>query len=290
MKIATTLTMSPLTGIQILNLAYNLPGPLAARRLQDMGASVRKVEPPNGDLFAMFCPDWYAALTAGQEIQRLDLKAPASQDQLDAWLAGSDLLLTSLRPASLERLGLDWTTLHPRFPELCQVAIVGHLGSEAEIPGHDLTYQASAGLLHPPEMPRSLFSDLAGAESTASAALALLLGKARGQEAGIAMVSLAEAAVDLAAPLRYRLTRPGDLLNGGYPGYRIYSARDGGWVALAAIESQFWEGLIAALGIKEVPTEALLKEIFQTRSAHDWENWARERGLPLVEVCGYGEA
>ena len=116
----------PLRGVRVLTLAVNLPGPVAASRLCDMGASVVKVEPPGGDPLARMCPGYYEALNAGQEVVRLDLKDPQDRALLDDRLAGTDLLLTASRPAALGRLGLSWPELHARFPRLCQVGIVGH--------------------------------------------------------------------------------------------------------------------------------------------------------------------
>jgi crotonobetainyl-CoA:carnitine CoA-transferase CaiB-like acyl-CoA transferase len=67
--------MKPLQGIRVLTLATNLPGPVAVARLYQLGASVTKVEPPQGDALAHSRPDWYRALHQGQEVLRLNLKA-----------------------------------------------------------------------------------------------------------------------------------------------------------------------------------------------------------------------
>ncbi|WP_029215151.1 CoA transferase [Kallotenue papyrolyticum] len=271
--------MRALDGWHIVNLAINLPGPWAAARLQQLGARVTKVEPPDGDPLARICPPWYAHLSAEQRVLRLDLKAPPERERLAALLDEADLLLTAMRPRALARLGLDWAGLQRRYPRLCQVAIVGAAGAQAERPGHDLTYQAQAGLLTPPALPRALLADLAGAERAVSAALALLLVRARGGPAGYAEVALADTARELAAPWRYGLTQPDGPLGGGWPGYGLYPARVG-WVALAALEPRFWQRLTALLGLS-APTHADLARIFATRDA---AAWARERDLPLVAV------
>ena len=274
----------PLSNIQVLNLAYNLPGPAAAARLQQFGARVVKVEPLHGDPFAGLCPAWYAALSAGQQVLRLDLKRPAGRQQLDALLAASDLLITASRPSSLQRAGLDWETLHARFPQLCQTAIVGSPAPRQELPGHDLTYQAAAGLLQPPALPRSLLADLGGAEQTVSTGLALLLGRAGGQGGGYAEVSLEEAALAFAAPLHYGLTAPGGLLGGGLPVYNLYPTRQG-WLAVAALEPQFWQRLAEELGLDspQAPYEAFA-QAFLERTALEWEQWAAGRDLPLLAL------
>ena len=83
------------------------------------------------------------------------MKSAEGQAKLAELLAGADVLLTSTRPAALARLGLDWPTLSARYPRLCHVAIVGYPAPDEDRAGHDLTYQASAGLLEPPRFPAS---------------------------------------------------------------------------------------------------------------------------------------
>src|SRR5581483_9176844 len=140
----------------------------------------------SGDPLRRAAPAWYAELRAGKRVEILDLKAAADRARLDWLLDPADLLLTAGRPRSLARLGLGWDVLHARFPRLCHVAIVGLPSPEADLPGHDLTYQASAGLLDPAgtgSLPRTLVADLGGAERAVSAALALLLARERTSEA-----------------------------------------------------------------------------------------------------------
>jgi len=268
--------------MRVLSLAANIPGPLAAARLQALGAAICKVEPPGGDALAAACPAWYATLHAGQDVIRLNLKDVADRAQLGPLLAAADLLITASRPAGLARLGLAWADLHAAYPDLCQVAIVGHSAPAVDRPGHDLTYQAAAGLLAPPALPRALLADLAGAERTVAVALALLLARQRGQGSGYQEVPLAGIAKDFAAPLLYGLTAPGGLLGGGLPSYNIYPAQDG-WVALAALERGFLQRLQHALNIAEI-THSALADIFRTQPAQTWEQWAITHDLPLVAV------
>lgn len=274
---------APLEGMQVVTLAANVPGPAAAARLRGLGASVIKVEPPGGDPLARFCPSWYKALSAGQKVLRLDLKHPGDRERLGRHLAASDLLLTSSRPAALERLGLGFRTLRQEHPHLCQVAIVGYPPPREEEPGHDLTYLAEAGLLCPPELPRTLLADLAGAERAVGAALGLLLRRERRGGAGREVVSLAGVASDLAAPLRHGLTAPGGFLGGGFPGYGLYRSSDG-WVAVAALEEHFWRSFLAGLGLPEGAGGEEISARISQRGCRQWEAWARERDLPLVAV------
>jgi len=273
---------SLLQGIRIVSLALNAPGPVAAARLTAMGAEVTKVEPPGGDAMSHAAPQWYAALCQGQTVLRIDLKDAAGRKQLDGLLEKADLLLASFRPSALRRLGLDWESLHARLPRLCFVGIIGHPPPLEERSGHDLTYQVDFGLLRPPQMPPTLFVDMAGAERAVSMALALLNRAARAGEAGCAWVSLHECARDLAAPVAAGLTLASGWLGGGYPLYGLYQANDG-WIAIAALEPHFAERLLAELNLKKADRSEL-ERIFLQRSAAAWESWAAERDLPLVAV------
>ncbi|HKR97393.1 MAG TPA: CoA transferase [Candidatus Angelobacter sp.] len=278
----STENSSLLHGITIVSLALNAPGPVAAARLTKLGAEVIKIEPPSGDALSHAAPEWYAQLCRGQRVLNLDLKNPAGQQQLDDLLTKADLLLTSFRPSALKRLGLDWESLHARHSPLCFVGIIGHHAPDEKRSGHDLTYQAGFGLLQPPQMPSSLFIDLAGAERAVSMALALLNKAARTGESGCAWVSLHECARDLAEPMNAGLTKPGGLLGGGYALYGFYRASEG-WVAIAALEPHFAERLLAELKLKQADRSELEK-IFLQRNAAEWERWAAERDLPLVAV------
>ena len=274
--------LAPLSDLQIVSLAVNLPGPVAAARLRDLGAAVVKIEPPDGDPLARGCAPWYQSLHQNVSIVRLDLKEADGRARLDAYLGESDLLLTSSRPAALERLGLGWDALHAQFPRLCHVAIVGHSHPDENKPGHDLTYQASLGLVDPPNLPRALLADLGGAEEAVTSAISLLLARERGHGAQTAQVSLAEAAARHALPLQYGLTSNAGLLGGGWPGYNLYQAAQG-WVAVAALEPHFAERLVRELGIAS-PSYEQLSLAFRKAPADEWETWAKTRDLPVQAV------
>jgi alpha-methylacyl-CoA racemase len=274
--------LKPLAGLKIVSLAINLPGPVAAARMRDLGAHVTKVEPPDGDPLAGGCPPWYQALHENVTVLRLDLKDAAAREQLFAQLGDADLLLTSSRPSALERLGLGWSELHSRFPRLCHVAIIGHVPPNEEQPGHDLTYQASLGLVDPPHLPRALLADLGGAEEAVSTAVALLLARERGGRALAAYVSLAEAAAHHALPHEYGLTAPEGLLGGGFAGYQVYEAAQG-WIAVAALEPHFAKRLASELGLESLTHERLAQS-FRSRTDQEWETWAASRDLPIVAI------
>lgn len=276
--------MGLLHEINVVCAAINVPGPVAAARLCRLGACVTRIEPPSGNLLAHACPAWYKELTRDMQVKTLDLKESGDRTVFRGLLDVTDVLITSSRPAALARMGLDWESLHAVHPRLCQVAIVGYPPPDDGQAGHDLTYEAAHGLIAPPDMPRTLVADLAGAELAATAALALLLARERTGEAGFRMVALSDAAADFAAPLRHGVTAPGGFLGGGLPNYRLYATADG-WLAVAALEGHFFERLRAALGIERAEQEDL-QRVFSTRAAAEWERWALERDLPMAAVRG----
>ena len=271
-----------LSGIKVVSTAVNVPGPVAAAALRDMGAEIVKVEPPSGDPLAAVAPAWYAQLCAGIEVLPLDLKHPEGRARLRALLDITDVLITASRPSSLERLGLGWEYLHAHYPRLCHVAIVGYAAPRHDEAGHDLTYQSDAGLVAPPALPPTLIADLSGAQQGVIAALGLLMARERTREAGRVEVALAEAAAVFAPPVHHGLTTASGWLGGAVPAYNVYRASDG-WVAVAALEPHFRAALARELGI-DVEDAAAMTHTFAGRTANEWEAWGRERGLPLAAI------
>ena len=269
-----------LDGIRIVTMAQNVPGPLAAARLHQAGARVTKIEPPAGDPFLELSPAWHAEMHAGIAIERLDLKAESGKARLMALLSESDLFITSQRPSALARLALDPETLRSQMPRLRILRIVGTI-RDPEHPGHDLTYQAQAGLLGE-ATPRVLAADVMASERAVASALALL----RQPPGSIADVGLVESLDPLLASLRHGLTAPGGTLGGGAPRYRVYPARTGR-VAVAALETHFEKRLYAEL---DLPVQSDPSSHFLERTATEWETWARERNLPIVAVREAGWA
>ena len=134
------------------------------------------------------------------------------------------------------------------------MAIIGDAPPEENRPGHDLTYQATLGLVSPPEMPRTLIADLGGAEEAVSTALSLLLARERTGVAGFAQVSLAQAAARFALAHQHGLTLASGLLGGAWPGYNLYRTADG-WIAVAALEPHFAERLTRELAAESFTHE-----------------------------------
>lgn len=269
--------MTPLTDVRVVTIALNAPGPVAAAKLRDAGAAVTKVEPLTGDPMARFCPAWYRELHEGVTVEHIDLKSSEGAGRMRALLAHADLFLASQRPSALARLGLDADSLLASGSPLEHLRWLNIVGERdaPEVPGHDLTYLAKAGLLGR-EMPRALFADVLAAENAFAAALLLL----RGPKGSRAHVGLYDGLAPLAAMMRHGLTGPGTLLGGALPAYGIYDAREGR-IAVAALEPRFRARLYELL---HVPLDSDLANVFGTRSAGEWESWARAHDLPIAAI------
>jgi alpha-methylacyl-CoA racemase len=235
---------------------------------------VRKIEPPSGDQLLTLSPTWYAEMHAGIPVERLDLKRAEGYARLLALLLNADVFLTSQRPSSLIRLRLDPTSLEAHVPHLRTLRIVGSLRNP-EQPGHDLTYQASAGLIGD-EVPRVLIADVMASELILVETLKIL----REPKGATTEIGILESMAPMLAARRHGLTLPGGPLGGGAPGYRLYATKDGR-VAVAALEEHFASRLTTALGISAL---ADLSSRFLSRTADEWEAWASERGLPIVAL------
>lgn len=282
-----------LAGVRVVSLAGTLPGPVAARRLTREGAEVIRVEGPGGDVLRTVAQALVEDLTRDQLTVRIDLKKATGQEQLGELLSGAQVLLTSSRPGALARLGLTPETVAQRWPRLAWVAIVGATGERAEEAGHDLTYQAEAGLLGAgTELPRVLLADLACAERVVTEAVLGLREVELHGRGSYTQVGLVEAARDLGEPLRHGLTAPGGILGGAHPGYNIYPARTGR-VALAALEAHFWGRLRELLEVPDLGesgTHQALAAAFRERTATEWEAWGIEHDVPVVAVAEPGQS
>ncbi len=149
---------SALDGLKVVDLTRVLGGPYCTMILADHGADVIKVEPPQGDETR----DWGPPFEAGSDaaayflgVNRnkrgiaLDLGKPAGREVLLRLLDGADVLVENFKPGSMERWGLGYEELEPRFPRLihCRVSGFGAEGPLGGLPGYDAVVQAMVGLM-----------------------------------------------------------------------------------------------------------------------------------------------
>ena len=292
--------LQPLQGIRVLSLALNLPGPAALMRCQQMGATCSKLEPlgPNGqssaDPMQQYSPAAYMQLHQGIELLQANLKTPTGQAVLHAQLAQCDVLLTSFRAAALDKLGLSWEALHAQYPQLCMVRIFGSTAPEdAEHAGHDLTYQAQAGLVPNGQLPASLFADMTGAIMASEAVMQALLVRSQSGYGHYNDVGLAQAAHWLALPRQWQMTTPNGDVGGAHAGYRMYRCING-WVAVAALEPHFAQRLCSVVEVpistgsiqqmREASVHTAIQAFMQRHSHAEISAMAAQSDIPLQVI------
>ncbi len=309
------MSSAPLDGTLVVDLTRHLPGPLTARILRDLGARVVKIEEPEiGDPVRLAPPvrdgvgSLAAILLAGVESVALDLGRAPAREVLARLLERADVLLESFRPGRLARFGLAPDELAARFPRLvvCSISGFGQRGPDAQRAGHDLTYQAAAGALASTgRMPNAPVADLVGAWSAASAVLAALVERARSGRGARIDAALVDAAGHAAlTALAAEEERPREVgeplpLTGAWPCYNLYRARDGGQVALAALEPRFWKRFCRALGRRDLiglqyrsdpESHRRVAAAIAERSAAQWRELFAKHDLPGEAVLSLGEA
>ncbi|GGM55112.1 CoA transferase [Longimycelium tulufanense] len=254
----------PLQGLRVLEIASLAPVPFAATVLSDLGAEVLRVDraaqvpaapadPP---------PD---PLTRGRRSVAVDLKNPEAVTALLRLVERADVLLEGFRPGVCERLGIGPDACLERNPRLVygRLSGFGQDGPLAPVAGHDITYLALSGALwpvgpadRPPTPPINYVADFGGGALVLVAGVLAALWErersGRGQVIDAAMTEGAALLTSILYGLRstglWRDERGVNLLDGGAPFYRCYECADGRYVAVGALEQQFYAALIAGLG------------------------------------------
>lgn len=315
----------PLDGHLVLDLTRLLPGPFATLLLADLGARVIKIEDPKGGDYARWSPPLggrmsaiFAALNRDKQSVALDLKQPAARDALLRLAARADVVIDSFRPGVMARLGLDYPTLAAHNPRLVGCAITGYGqdGPLARRAGHDLDYVAVAGLAGVtgidgrPVTPGLQSADIAGGALYAVIGILAALnarhvtGRGRFVDA-----SMTDGVAGLGVMLHARQHLEGapigpgeDLLAGDRPCYRIWTCKDGGALAVGALEPKFWMALCAAIGRPDLSTdgwltgprkakvEAELAAVFASRTRDEWVALLAEHDVCVEPVLSLEEA
>ncbi len=286
----------PLVGTRVVELGFWVAGPSAAGVLADWGAEVIKIEPPTGDPFRGImltasgdqaaCNPPFELDNRGKRSIALDFTTGDGRRIAEALVARADVFVTNLRPAALERAGLDYTTLSARDSRLVYAHVTGYgiTGPERDRPAYDIgAFWARAGIaaaLTPPggEPPyqRGALGDHVAGISAAGGIAAALLARARTGTGQLVTTSLLRAgvfvlgwdtntALRLGVPARpmTRTTTPNPLIS-------CYPDRDGRWFWLLGLQGdRHWPDLVRAVERPEWLTDAR----FATMSAR-WKHCA----------------
>ncbi len=261
--------MGPLHGLRIVELEAIGPVPFCGMLLGDMGAEIIRVDRVGGPADPL-----RSLLGRNRRSIGIDLKHPAGRDVALDLVATADVLLEGMRPGVTERLGLGPNVCLDRNPGLVYGRMTGwgQEGPMAQQAGHDIDYIALTGALHSvgraddvPPPPLNLVGDFGGgALYLAMGVLAALYERrssGRGQVVDAAMVDGAASLMAMTYEMRARGLwvdrRTANLLDGAAPFYRTYRTSDDRYVAVGAIEPQFYAELLDRLDLDpaELPAQ-----------------------------------
>lgn len=281
-----------LRGVRVLELAGLAPAPFCGMILSDFGASVIRVDRPNNFLNA-------DTLCRGKRSVILDLRKPAGVEVFQKLCGKADVLIDPFRAGVMEKLCLGPSDLCGLNPRLIYARLTGfgQSGPFAKMAGHDINYIAISGVLSAlhhgdkPYHPVNLLGDFAGGGLICALGICMALlervHSGKGQVIDANMVqgsSYVSSFLWTSRNPNYGLplwgNSPGkNLLDGGAHFYQTYKTKDGKFMAVGALEPQFYKELLDGLGVNsdDFPqmadwekSQERFQEIFSSKTQAEW--------------------
>ena len=289
--------MGALSGYKVIELAGIGPAPMGGMILADMGAEVIRIERPGA------ADPKVAEPISGRNKKSvvLDLKQDAGKAALMALIEQADALIDPYRPGVCEKLGFGPDECLARNPKLVFARMTGwgQTGPLAQAAGHDLNYIAITGTLHAigrrgdrPVVPLNLVGDFGGGGMLlVTGVMGGLLEAAKSGQGQVIDVAM----VDGTAQLMWMMQgfqqigawnadeREANLLDGAAHFYDTYECADGKYVAIGAIEPQFYAELLARAEVTDPQFQAQhdaaqwpelkqkLGEVLKTKTRDEWD-------------------
>jgi len=283
----------PLTGLRVIELAGIGPGPHAAMILGDLGADVVRIDRPGAS--------GSDAMLRNRRFVIADLKSDEGRALVLKLVAKADVLIEGYRPGVTERMGLgpeDCAKVNERLI-YGRMTGWGQTGPRSKQAGHDINYISLNGVLHAigrvnerPVPPLNLVGDFGGGS------MFLLLGilsalferqtSGKGQVVDAAMIDGSSVLVQMMWGMRdmgmWTDERGTNMLDGGAPYYDTYECADGRYVAVGAIEPQFYAAMLAGLGLDatDLPPQndpaqwpELRARLTAAFAGHDRDHWTK---------------
>jgi len=292
----------PLAGVKIVEMVGIGPGPFCAMMLADMGAEVIRIDqkrpPQPGGPYGLLNTR-YDVQARGRPSLAVDLKSKEGPGVVRRLIARADALIEGYRPGVMERLGLGPDACLEANPRLVYGRMTGwgQSGPLAKVAGHDINYIALSGALAamgdpdaPPPPPLNLVGDYGGGGMMLAFGIVCALLEARrsgrGQVVDAAMTDgsalLMAMFYGLKAGGEWTAARGANMLDGGAHFYGTYACADGKFIAIGAIEPQFYRKLLELSGIGDpsfdkqfdpsawAALRARLAAVIATRSRQEW--------------------
>lgn len=302
----------PLSGIKVIELAGLGPGPFAGMVLSDFGAEVVVVERIG------LGGGRRNVLRRGRRSIAVDLKNPDGVDAVLELVEAADVLIEGFRPGVAERLGLG--------PEIClernRRLIYGRMtgwgqdGPLAHAAGHDINYVALTGVLNaigpadrPPVFPMNLLGDFGGGGMLLALGVCAALVErgisGEGQIVDAAMVDGAALLASMIYPMvgqGWTEERESNFLDGGSHFYNTYETKDHKYVAVGAIEPQFYAELMKRIGLESedfsqqmdrgrwAELRKKLAGVFKTKTRDEWAEVLEGSDACFAPVMSWTEA
>ncbi|MGW3150977.1 CaiB/BaiF CoA transferase family protein [Streptomyces sp. NPDC001177] len=278
---APTPAQGPLAGVRVVELAGIGPGPFAAMLLADLGADVVRVDRPGGSSLGV--DPAYDITNRNKRSVLVDLKSADGPSRVLDLAERADILIEGFRPGVAERLGVGPGDCHARNPRLVYGRMTGwgQEGPLAQRAGHDIAYIALTGTLgmigapdEPPAIPANLVGDYAGGSLYLVVGVLAALHHARATGTGqVVDAAIVDGAAHLAAMIHGMLAAGGwqdrrgaNLLDGGCPYYGTYETADGRYMAVGALERQFYEEFLHLMDLDDLAP-----------ARKDWTRWGELR-------------
>jgi alpha-methylacyl-CoA racemase len=312
----TAPSAGPLTGVRVLDATTMGPGPFAAMMLADMGADVVRVERAAAVEF-LDQPEVYVPHRNRRSIG-LDFRSHAGRELFLRLIASVDCMIEGNRPGVMERYGLgpaDCLAVNPRLV-YGRMTGWGQDGPLAQSAGHDINYISVAGALstfaragEDPVPPANLVGDFGGGGMLLAFGVVCGLMETRlsgqGQVVDAAMLdgtaALLASTYGLRAAGHWNDAAGTNVLDTGAPFYDVYRTADGRHLSVGAIESKFYEQLLAGLEVAgDLPSREdpqswpELRQIFAARFAErplqEWIERFAGTDACVTPVLSLGEA
>ena len=314
-----------LQGLTVVDFTQVGAGPTCTMLLADMGARVLKIEAPGGELGRGLGPGWIGADSAlfhGFNRNKLgvslDLKSPEGLAVARRLVASADVMVESMRPGVMARLGLGHETLAPAHPGLvyCSISAYGQAGPYADRAGVDGIVQADSGLMSligtadsEPCKVQAPVVDVMTGYVACMAILAKLARRARDGEGGHLDVNLFNSALALQQSSITSYLADGELpvRAGSAAPYaapnQAFETRDG-WIMVAAYMPDRWQRLCRLLGLEHLTDDprfatsplrvanrgtlvVVLTEVFRTRTTAQWLAELKAADILCAPVASY---
>ncbi len=288
------------TGIRVLSLAEQYPGPYATLLLADLGADVVQIERPNGGDPARAYPAIYKALARNKRSACIDLKSEDGKAQLRALVRSADVLIEGYRPGTMDRLGVGYSALRQVNPRLIFASIsgFGQTGPYRDRTAHDLSYQTVAGHMFDrideasPVLPQIAYGDLSSGLFAAFGIASALFARERTGVGTSIDVSMTDGLVSfMTAYLAPTMAgAPSDFVIFGEPAYGVFAVAGGRKLSLSiAHEDNFWRSLCGLLGMDDVssllqPARIAQADILRSRIADGLLPFSMEHWAPLLDA------